>query len=407
MAASARRSPASCRTRSSSSMLLKPSPVRRPGNARRMKLKASIEREKEGRDKLRAEREALAAVLVPVVMIGSGVWIGLLALANVRDRRGEIGILRALGLRSRQILLIFLGKAVATGLAGACLGYLAGRVIGVLWCEAPGAPPIHLAFVDPRLLVLVLVAAPLLAALASWLPAISAAQQDPATVLRERMSTLLQIEGLSKSYPGPQGTVNAVDQASLTVGAGEFVAVQGPSGCGKTTLLLAAGALLRPTRGRVLVNGEDPYALSPGQRARFRAMNVGFVFQQFHLVPYLDVLDNTLAPTLALGTNGGARARALELAARFGLTERLHHLPAALSTGERQRVALARALLNKPKLLLADEPTGNLDAENGQIVLRSLAEFARDGGAVLLVTHEPGVGDHASRIVKMSGGKIG
>jgi ABC-type lipoprotein release transport system permease subunit len=147
--------------------------------------RASIQREKDGRDKLRAEREALAAVLVPVVMVGSGVWIGLLALANVRDRRGEIGILRALGLRSGQILLIFLGKAVATGLTGACLGYVAGRVIGVLWREAPGAPPIHLAFVEPRLLLLVVAAAPLLAALASWLPAISAAQQDPAMVLRE------------------------------------------------------------------------------------------------------------------------------------------------------------------------------------------------------------------------------
>jgi len=104
--------------------------------------------------------------------------------------------------------------------------------------------------------------------------------------------------------------------------------------------------------------------------------------------------------------NASVGARALELAARFGLTERLHHLPAALSTGERQRVALARALLNKPKLLLADEPTGNLDAENGQIVLRCLAEFARDGGAVLLVTHEPGAGDHANRIVRMNGGRI-
>jgi putative ABC transport system ATP-binding protein len=220
------------------------------------------------------------------------------------------------------------------------------------------------------------------------------------------MSALLQIESLSKSYPGPQGTIHAVDEVSLTVGAGEFVAVQGPSGCGKTTLLLAAGALLRPTRGRVAVNGEDPYALSPGQRARLRATKVGFVFQQFHLVPYLDVLDNILAPTLALGTNGSARARALELTARFGLTQRLRHLPAALSTGERQRVALARALLNRPKLLLADEPTGNLDPENAQMVLRCLAEFARDGGAVLLVTHEPGTSDYASRILRMNGGRI-
>jgi ABC-type lipoprotein export system ATPase subunit len=220
------------------------------------------------------------------------------------------------------------------------------------------------------------------------------------------MSALLQVESVSKAYPGPQGTIGAVDEVSLTLATGEFVAVQGPSGCGKTTLLLAAGALLRPSRGRVLVNGQDPYTLSSGQRARLRAMHVGFVFQQFHLVPYLDVLDNVLAPTLALGANGNARARALELADRYGLTDRLHHLPAALSTGERQRVALARALLNRPKLLLADEPTGNLDPQNGEIVLRSLAEFAREGGAVLLVTHDPGAGDHATRILKMNGGKI-
>jgi ABC-type lipoprotein export system ATPase subunit len=220
------------------------------------------------------------------------------------------------------------------------------------------------------------------------------------------MSALLQIEGLSKSYSGPLGRINAVDDVSLTVGVGEFVGVQGPSGCGKTTLLLAAGALLQPTRGRVLLNGQDPYALSSGQRAQFRAVNVGFVFQQFHLVPYLDVLDNILAPTLALGTNGSARASAIGLAERFGLMDRLRHVPAALSTGERQRVALARALLNKPKLLLADEPTGNLDEENGQVVLRCLAGFARDGGTVLLVTHEPRAGDHASRVVKMNGGKM-
>jgi hypothetical protein len=147
--------------------------------------RAGIQREKEGRQKLRAEQEALAAVLVPVVMLGSSVWIGLLALANVRDRRGEIGILRALGLRTHQLLSIVLGKAGVIGLAGGCLGYVAGRVIGALWREAPGTPAIGTAFVDLRLLLLVLVAAPLLAVLASWLPALSAAQQDPAVALRE------------------------------------------------------------------------------------------------------------------------------------------------------------------------------------------------------------------------------
>lgn len=220
------------------------------------------------------------------------------------------------------------------------------------------------------------------------------------------MSALLQLESLSKSYQGPEGIVNAVNEVSLSVGGGEFVAVHGPSGCGKTTLLLAAGALLRPTQGRVLLNGQDPYALSPGLRAQLRAVNVGFVFQQFHLVPYLDVLDNILAPTLALGANGNAPARAIELAERFGLAERLRHVSGALSTGERQRVALARALFNQPKLLLADEPTGNLDEPNGQLVLSCLAEFARNGGAVLLVTHEPRASDHASRILRMAGGKL-
>ncbi|HNQ74489.1 MAG TPA: FtsX-like permease family protein [Verrucomicrobiota bacterium] len=146
---------------------------------------ASLQREKEGRTRLRQEREALAAVLVPVITAGSGVWLGLLALANVRERRDEIGILRALGLRSRQILLIFLGKAVVIGLAGAGLGYALGRGLGMWWRETPDAAAPTLGFWDVHLLALVLVAAPLLAALASWLPALIAAQQDPADVLRE------------------------------------------------------------------------------------------------------------------------------------------------------------------------------------------------------------------------------
>jgi hypothetical protein len=146
---------------------------------------ASIQREKEGRDKLRAERAALAAELVPGLMLASGIWIGLLALANVRDRRGEIGILRALGMSGQSILIIFLSKAIIMGLAGGCLGYLAGRMTGVMWHDVPGAPPIPMPFSDLKLLVLMLVAAPLLAALASWLPAMHAAQQDPAGVLRE------------------------------------------------------------------------------------------------------------------------------------------------------------------------------------------------------------------------------
>jgi putative ABC transport system ATP-binding protein len=219
------------------------------------------------------------------------------------------------------------------------------------------------------------------------------------------MSALLQLENLGKSYAGPKGNVSAVDGVSLTVGAGEFVAVQGPSGCGKTTLLLAAGALLQPSRGRVLLNGQDPYTLSFEQRARFRAVNVGFVFQQFHLIPYLSVLDNVLAPSLAV-RGSAAEGRARELIAHFGLQDRAHHLSAELSTGERQRTALARALLNRPRLLLADEPTGNLDGENSQIVLGYLARFAQNGGAVLLATHDPAAARYAQRLVPLRDGRL-
>jgi ABC-type lipoprotein export system ATPase subunit len=219
--------------------------------------------------------------------------------------------------------------------------------------------------------------------------------------------TMLEIKDLTKTYNGPHGPVRAVDGVSLSVAAREFVAVQGPSGCGKSTLLLAAGALLRPDSGEVLLDGQAPYRLGPEQRARFRAASVGFVFQQFHLVPYLDVYDNILAPSLAAGgAGGGARERAKELAEHFGLKDRLHHVPAALSTGERQRVALARALLNRPKLLLADEVTGNLDAENGRTVLDYLCDFAQSGGAVLMVTHDVDAAGHAHRIVRLERGKL-
>jgi putative ABC transport system ATP-binding protein len=219
------------------------------------------------------------------------------------------------------------------------------------------------------------------------------------------MTPALQLSSLSKTYRRARETVQAVEGVSLELEPGEFVAVQGPSGCGKTTLLLTAGGLLHPTRGQVRVEGVDPYEMTSAARARFRATKVGFVFQQFHLVPYLSVLENILAPALALPRTG-LRQRARELASHFGLQDRLHHVPAELSTGERQRVALARALLNAPTLLLADEPTGNLDGDNAAIVLEHLAEFARGGGAVLLVTHDAAAARHARRVLRMKAGRM-
>src|SRR5262245_29131128 len=211
---------------------------------------------------------------------------------------------------------------------------------------------------------------------------------------------MFSLRHVRKTYTGPQGPVVALADLSLDVGRGGFVAVRGSSGCGKTTLLLVAGGLLNPDAGDVLLDGQHVYRLPREARARLRASSIGFVFQQFHLVPYLSALDNVLTPTLSHAIPD-ARKRAGELIDRFGLSPRAHHVPAELSTGERQRTALARALLNRPRLLLADEPTGNLDDANGEIVLNALAEFARSGGAVLLVTHDPRAASMADRVIQL------
>jgi len=202
------------------------------------------------------------------------------------------------------------------------------------------------------------------------------------------MSAILNVKNATKIYrPRGRGDVVALNDASLQVAKGEFKVVVGASGSGKTTLLLAAGGILAPDPGTVEVSGEDVYSLSSEKRAAFRAANIGFVFQQFHLIPFLNVLENVLAPTLALATDG-AEQRARHLIELFGLSHRIDHPPSELSTGERQRVALARALLNEPVLLLADEPTGNLDDHNTEVVLKLLRDYVRQGGAVLLATHD-------------------
>ena len=216
---------------------------------------------------------------------------------------------------------------------------------------------------------------------------------------------MLRLENTSKHYEKSGETIHALDNVSLEVAEGEFVVVRGPSGCGKTTVLLAAGGLLAPDGGRVLIAEQDPYALTPEARARLRAEHIGFVFQQFHLIPYLTVMDNVLIPSIAL-PRVGARERAEELLDRFGLKDRARHLSAELSTGERQRTALARALLNAPRLLLADEPTGNLDPENGAAVCGHIAEFTRAGGAALMVTHDATAENLADRVIHLRDGRV-
>lgn len=216
---------------------------------------------------------------------------------------------------------------------------------------------------------------------------------------------IMLMDGVAKSYKGKNGTVAVFGDVNLRLERGAFVALQGASGCGKTTLLLIAGALLEPDRGRVELEGRDLYAMNEKERAKLRSHTIGFVFQQFHLIPYLTVFENVLAASLG---NGGGKAvkRAGELIDHFGLRHRLHHFPAELSMGEKQRTALARALLNEPSILLADEPTGNLDEDNSDIVLRHVQEFASGGGAVFLVTHDQRAAKYAQTLYTLHEGAL-
>ena len=216
---------------------------------------------------------------------------------------------------------------------------------------------------------------------------------------------MIQLENVSKVFASPSGEVRALDDVSLRIDEGQFVAICGPSGCGKSTLLSLVGGLALPTAGRVLVAGQEISPMSAGERAAFRADHLGFVFQLFHLLPYLSVLDNVLVAATP-ATRATARQRGSELLERFGLGDRLSHRPGQLSVGQRQRVAMARALLNRPRLLLADEPTGNLDPANANALLDLLSEYQREGGTVLMVTHETYAAERAQRTVTMNEGRI-
>ncbi len=216
---------------------------------------------------------------------------------------------------------------------------------------------------------------------------------------------MLEFKNVTKWFDGAEGKVTALNEISFSVQTGELLAVRGPSGCGKTTLLLIAGGLLSPDSGQIGLNGQDPYELGPEMRNKLRARTIGFVFQQFHLIPYLTVRQNIQVASLAVPANE-APERTQELISHFGLEDRAGHVPAQLSTGERQRTALARALLNRPKVILADEPTGNLDEDNAQTVLGYLSQYVSDGGCVLLVTHDVRAAGHATRTLQMSDGRL-
>ena len=200
------------------------------------------------------------------------------------------------------------------------------------------------------------------------------------------------------------GTVTALDDVNIAVARGEFVAIMGSSGSGKTTLMNTLSCLDTPTEGKVLLNGTDAAALDEEARRAFRARTIGLVFQQFHLLPYLTACENVmLAQYYHSVTDKTAALAALE---RVGLTHRSDHLPKQLSGGEQQRVCIARALINEPEILFADEPTGNLDAENEQTVLRIFAELHAQNRTIVMVTHNPDLGAKTDRIIRLQHGKI-
>ena len=218
---------------------------------------------------------------------------------------------------------------------------------------------------------------------------------------------MMELSGICREYVVGAETVHALDHVDLAIKPGEYVSIMGPSGSGKSTLLNVLGLLDRPTSGTYRLQGEDVSDLDDNALAAARQRHIGFIFQFFHLIPRLTALENVELPLLLTGTAPRVRReRAAAILKSVGLEARVDHRPDQLSGGERQRVAIGRAIVMQPSYLLADEPTGNLDTRSGNEILVILEQLNRDGIAVLIVTHDPAVGDRAQRHLKLRDGKI-
>lgn len=218
---------------------------------------------------------------------------------------------------------------------------------------------------------------------------------------------MFRLENVQKIYSRHGTAVTAFQCDALSIADGEYVAILGPSGSGKTTLLSLLGGMLSPTQGRVWLGEHSLYDQSVAERAKLRRDWLGFVFQTFNLVPYLTALENVQVPLCLAGVSvREQRERATAMLDRFGLNERLRHKPSELSIGQQQRVALARTLVSNPRVILADEPTGNLDPESRELVLNSLSECHREGRTVVMVTHDPVAAKRARRTLRLIGGEL-
>ncbi|MEX0641671.1 MAG: ABC transporter ATP-binding protein [Pirellulales bacterium] len=218
---------------------------------------------------------------------------------------------------------------------------------------------------------------------------------------------MFRLEKVSKCYAHKGSEVVALRPTALEIASGEFVGVIGPSGSGKSTLLSMLGGMMAPTSGQVWLDGHSLYDATATQRAQIRRQKIGFVFQMFNLIPYLSALENVQIPLMLSGpSSSDEQQRAIELLERVGLEGRVHHKPSELSIGQQQRVALARTLANDPTVILADEPTGNLDPQTRRQVLEFLEELCHEGRTVVMVTHDPIAAQCATRTIKLEDGAV-
>ncbi len=218
---------------------------------------------------------------------------------------------------------------------------------------------------------------------------------------------MIQLESITRSFALGKEQINVLNDISLTIHEGEFVAIMGPSGSGKSTLMNIIGCLDKPSSGHYLLNGENVSDYSEKELASVRNRSIGFVFQQFHLLPRLTAVKNVELPMIYAGIAKAERqARAEEALAKMGLRDRMDHLPNALSGGQKQRVAIARAIVNKPKLILADEPTGALDTKTSMSIMEQFQELNREGVTIVVVTHEPEVAEYTNRTIMVRDGRI-
>jgi putative ABC transport system ATP-binding protein len=219
--------------------------------------------------------------------------------------------------------------------------------------------------------------------------------------------TAISTQSLVKHYGRGKKEVSGLAGVDLTVSKGDYLAVVGPSGSGKTTLLLSLGGLIRPTSGKVMVDGTSVYDLKPAERIELRRSKIGFLFQTFNLIPYLTAMENTQVPLMIAGKSGDEQqATAQSTLERVGLGDRLHHKPSELSVGQQQRVALARTLANSPSIILADEPTGNLDPATSDSVAEMLKQLNEEGITIVMVTHDPRMAAGAGRVMRLVDGRV-